>query len=112
MIGRDHHRRPAVEKVPPQVVIRGVTAREGVICLVMRTTWASRKLPVKDVAVIRNWVWCLSWWIVMVFTTLLVYKLVLFPTWLCNRKDRASAHESESVEENSACIKGMGAYVA
>jgi hypothetical protein len=34
VVGCDHHRRPAVEKVSPQVVIRGVTAREGVtLCI-------------------------------------------------------------------------------
>ena len=32
----------------------------------------------------------------MVFMTMLVYKLVLFPTRLCNGKGRASAHESEN----------------
>lgn len=33
IIGREHHRWPTVEKGSPQVVIRGVTAREGVVYL-------------------------------------------------------------------------------
>jgi hypothetical protein len=44
----------------------------------------------------------------VVFTTMLVYKLVLFPTRLCNGKGRTSAHESESVEE----ISGISYYVS
>jgi len=97
IIGSDHHRRPAVEKVSPQVVIRRVTAREGGMHLGMRTPRASGNLPVKDITVIGNWVGRLSWWVVMVFATTFFYKLVLFPTWFCNGKGRTSAHESESV---------------
>ena len=54
-------------------------------------------LPVKDVTVIGNWIRGLSRWIVVVFATTLVYKLVLFPTWFCSGKGRTSAHESERV---------------
>ena len=55
-------------------------------------------LPVKDVTVIGNWIRRLSWWIVVVFATTLVYKLVLFSgAWFCNGKGRTSAHESERV---------------
>jgi hypothetical protein len=48
----------------------------------------------------------------VVFTTMLVYKLVFFPTRLC--KGRASAHESKSVEEKSGMyrLERYGVYVA
>jgi len=97
IIGGDHHRRPAVEEVSPQVVIGSVTAREVGMYLGTRTTRASRNSPVKDITVIGNWIGRLSWWVVVVFATTLDYKLVLFPTWFCNGKGRTSAHESESV---------------
>lgn len=97
IVGGDHHRRPAVEEVSPQVVIGSVTASEGAMYLGLRTTRASGNLPVKDVTVIGNWIGRLSWWVVVVFATTLGYKLVLFPTWFCKWKGRTSAHESESV---------------
>jgi hypothetical protein len=95
IIGREHHRWPAIEKVSPQVVIRGVTAREGVMYLGDENDSNQRNSPIKDVTVIGNWIRGLPWWIVVVFATTLVYKLVLFPTWFCNGMGRTSAHESE-----------------
>lgn len=43
----------------------------------------------------------------MVLATALEYKLVLFPTGLCKRKDRASAHESEGVIGGIDRVEGM-----
>jgi len=73
-------------------VIHSIAAGEGVI---IYTRYASGKLPVKDVSVIGNWIWCLSWGVVVVFATTLGHKLVLFPAWLCYGKGRASVHKSD-----------------
>lgn len=56
-----------------------------------------RELPVKEVPVIGNWVGRLSWRVIVVFVTTLVYKLVLFSPGLCRGKGGTNAHEKKSL---------------
>jgi hypothetical protein len=49
-------------------------------------------LPVKEILVIGNWIGRLSWRVIVVFATTLVYKLVLFSPGLCRGKGGTNAH--------------------
>lgn len=77
IIGCNHHRRPAVEEAAPQVMVHSIA--------------------VKEVPVIGNWIGRLSWRVIVVFVTTLVYKLVLFSPGLCRGKGGTNAHVKKSL---------------
>ena len=56
-----------------------------------------RELPVKEVLVIGNWIGRLSWRVIVVFVTTLVYKLVLFSPGLCRGKGGTNAHVKKNL---------------
>ena len=59
------------------------------------------EIPVKDVPVIGNRIRRLSWWIVVMFATTLVHKLVLFSPGLCHGKGGTKAHGKKRVGRNA-----------
>ena len=58
-------------------------------------TQESVRLPVKDVSIIRDWVWCLSRWVLVVFAAMFFDELVIFTTKIGERNGRTDAHGGE-----------------
>jgi hypothetical protein len=59
------------------------------------------ELPVQGVPVIGNWIRRLSWWVIVVFATTLVYKLVLFSPGLCHGEGGTNAHVKKGVRRKT-----------
>jgi hypothetical protein len=96
IIWRVYHGRSAVEKASPQVMIYGITGRKGSdSCPENGLSEGSVTLPVKDVSVIRDWVWCLSRWVLVVFAAMFFDELAIFTTRIGEVKGRTDAHGGE-----------------
>src|SRR6266702_4623796 len=87
-----HQRGPAIEKGPPEVMIHGIASSVWFRYSGIRKCWVRGRLPVKDVFVIGNWIWCLPWRVIVVLAAVFIHKLVLFSTGFSKRKCRTNAH--------------------
>jgi hypothetical protein len=94
IIGCNHHCRLAIKKASPEVMVHSITDKEGVRWDLLEFR---EEIPVKDVPVIGNRIWCLSWRVVVVFATTLFYKLVLLSPGLCHGKGGSDAHVKKRV---------------